>query len=627
MTDRSSCGSVGARGLGMPWPGASWMPRWFPEGPHQASTPTPEPTADRQPSVQPDVPDVPNGLDRLFHATMGRLTAGLSPAALWLAFADWSIHLSQSPGKCQQLVEKGFRKAVRFGNYAVRLASDPACPSCIEPLSQDERFRDPLWRETPFNLIHQGFLLHQQWWHCATTGVGGVSRHREQLVSFMVRQGLDMLSPSNFIAMNPEVLATTVREGGLNLLHGGANAWVDWERLSGGKPPAGTEAFRPGETVAVTRGEVVMRNRLIELIQYAPATGRVHPEPILIVPAWIMKFYILDLSPRNSLVRHLVDAGYSDFMISWHNPTGQDRDLALNDYLHLGILDALAAVRTIIPGARVNAVGYCLGGTLLAIAAAYLTREERNELRSITLLAVQTDFADAGELSLFIDESQVDYLEDLMWEQGYPGTRRMSGAFQLLRSNDPIWSRIVRHYLLGRRTPMTDLMAWNADTPRMPYRMHSEYLRRLFLSNDLFEGRYEVDGRPVALRDIHAPLFVVAAERDHVAPWRSVFKINLMNDTDITFLLTTGGYNAGILSEPGRAGRSLRMTRRPAGTRYVDPDSWFAAASPREGSWWAAWVDWLDELSGAPVELPAVGALAKGYAPLGPAPGRYVLKR
>jgi poly[(R)-3-hydroxyalkanoate] polymerase subunit PhaC len=430
--------------------------------------------AKRSPAAEAqDGIDARTSIDRLLHASTGRLTLGLSPAALWLAYADWAIHLWASPGKRQQLAEKGVRKAIRFMTYLSHLASEPDCAPCIEPLPQDERFRSGAWQQPPFNLIYQAFLLNQQWWHSAMTGVGGVSPHHEQVIAFMTRQLLDTVSPVNFIVTNPEVLAATLREGGQNLLRGARNFWADWERAVGGKPPIGAEEFRPGEQVAVTQGEVVYRNRLIELIQYAPTTRDVLAEPVLIVPAWIMKYYILDLSPGNSLVKYLVDSGHTVFMISWHNPTAEDRDLGLNDYLRLGVLDALKAVRTIVPGAKVNAVGYCLGGTLLSIAAAYLAREKHAVLNSVTLLAAQTDFTEAGELSLFIDDSQLSYLEDIMWDQGYLDTRQMAGAFQLLRSNDLIWSRVVHEYLMGRRAPMIDLMAWNADPTRVPYRMHS----------------------------------------------------------------------------------------------------------------------------------------------------------
>ncbi len=407
------------------------------------------------------------------------------------------------------------------------------------------------------------------------------------------------------------------------------NFFADWERAAGGKPPLGADAFQPGETVAVSKGQVVYRNRLIELIQYSPETAEVYGEPVLIVPAWIMKYYILDLSPANSLVRYLVGRGHTVFMISWHNPTAEDRDLGMDDYLRLGVLDALKAVQTIVPGRNVNAVGYCLGGTLLSIAAAFLAREGEAAFNSVTLLAAQTDFTEAGELMLFIDDSQVNYLEDIMWDQGYLDTKQMSGVFQLLRSNDLVWSRLVHEYLMGQRALMidNDLMAWNADTTRMPFRMHSEYLRCLFLNNDLFEGRYKVEGRPVVLSDIRAPIFAVTTETDHVAPWRSVYKINLVSDADVTFLLTSGGHNAGIVSEPGHRRQHFRVSHRPVGETYIDPDTWYQNNPTAEGSWWPVWAEWLERKSGGRGAPPKLGAPDKGYPPLGSAPGSYVFER
>jgi polyhydroxyalkanoate synthase subunit PhaC len=570
--------------------------------------------------------DPPTSIDRLLHASMGRFTLGLSPAALWLAYSDWAIHLFGSPGKFQQLAEKGARNTIRFSIYLSSLASNPDCPSCIEPLPQDDRFQSEAWQQWPFKLIYQAFLMHQQWWHGAMTGIGGVSSHHEQVVAFVTRQLLDIVSPVNFVATNPEVLAATFREGGQNLVHGAMNLWIDWERAISGKLPLGAEEFQPGEQVAVTKGKVVYRNRLIELIQYAPTTSEVHAEPVLIVPAWIMKYYILDLSPGNSLVKYLVDGGHTVFMISWHNPSVEDRDLRLNDYLRLGVLDALKTVQTIVPERKVNAVGYCLGGTLLSIAAAYLGRERNSALNSITLLAAQSDFTEAGELTLFVDDSQLDFLEDIMWDQGYLNTRQMAGAFQLLRSNDLIWSRVTHEYLMGQRSPMIDLMAWNADTTRMPYRMHSEYLRHLFLENELFEGRYQVEGRPIALSDIRVPVFAVSTEFDHVAPWHSVYKINLINGADVTFVLASGGHNAGIVSEPGHKGRHFRISHSAAGAQYVDPGTWHAMTKTEEGSWWPAWLSWLERQSHGRVSPPTLGAGENGYPPLDDAPGIYVLE-
>jgi polyhydroxyalkanoate synthase len=559
-------------------------------------------------------------------ARIGRLSFGLSPPGLLLVYLDWLTHLAVSPGKQMDLVRKLLRKALRFALYATRAGLPGETPPAIEPLPQDQRFSDPAWQHWPFNLFSQSFLLAQQWVHNATTGVRGVSRHDEAVVSFVGRQLLDIFAPANFPWTNPEVLHATFAEAGSNFLRGAMNILDDFERTALGRKPAGVERFPVGTAVAVTPGKVIYRNRLIELIQYAPTTETAHPEPILIVPAWIMKYYILDLSAHNSLVKYLVDRGHTVFMISWKNPGPEDRDLGLEDYRQLGVMEAFKAVAAVVPGARVHGVGYCLGGTLLAIAAAAMAREGDDRLRSVTLFTTETDFHEPGELGLFIDETEVTFLEDLMWDQGFLQMTQMAGAFQLLRSQDLVWSRLVHDYLLGQRQAMTDLMAWNADGTRLPYRMHSEYLRKLFLGNDLAEGRYEVAGRPVSLMDLHMPLFVVSTMKDHVAPWRSVYKIHLLTDTNLTFVLTSGGHNAGIVSQPGHARRSYQMGRRGPGDRYSDPETWQAVTARQEGSWWPAWQTWLQEHSSGRVAIPTLGAAAQGYAPLGDAPGTYVLQ-
>ncbi|HOD36640.1 MAG TPA: alpha/beta fold hydrolase [Syntrophales bacterium] len=564
-------------------------------------------------------------LDRMVHAWLGRFTGGISPASLLFAYLDWSVHLAFSPAKQAQLSEKALRKWLRLLLYMRQCTRDQHAAPCIEPLPQDRRFVGEDWQRRPYNLWYQSFLLLQQWWHNATTGIQGVSRRHDEFASFAARQFLDVFSPSNYLWTNPEVLRATVEQGGQNLVRGWQNLLDDWDRALLGKKPAGVENFRVGENLAVTPGKVVYRNRLIELIQYTPSTESIHPEPVLIVPAWIMKYYILDLSPHNSLVKHLVEKGFTVFMISWKNPGPEDRDLGMEEYRTLGILAALDAISVIVPGQKIHTAGYCLGGTLLMIAAAAMARDGDERLRSVTLMAAQTDFTEAGELMLFIDESQVTFLENMMWDQGYLDARQMAGAFQMLRTNDLIWSRYVHDYLMGERRPLSDLMAWNTDSTRMPYRMHSEYLRKLFLNNDLAQGRYEVRERPIALSDIRVPLFVVGTERDHVAPWRSVYKIHLLADTDVTFALTSGGHNAGVVNPPGNERASYRVSTKREADRYMDPDTWLEQTPVQKGSWWRAWVAWLNGHSGEQAAPPPMGNPERGYRLLLDAPGTYVL--
>ncbi len=566
--------------------------------------------------------ELANVLDRSLNYARSRLTLGLSPAALAEAYFDWLVHLAAAPGKQLQLSQKALRKWLRLAHYmATCLPMQKQRTCCIEPLPSDRRFRAEGWHGWPYDIIYQAFLLQQQWWHNATTDVRGVTNQHERQVEFAARQVLDIFSPANFIATNPEVLRQTMVAGGLNLVRGFWNFVEDWEREINGRPPAGSEAFKVGENLAVTPGKVVFRNGLIELIQYSPTTDKVRPEPVLIIPAWIMKYYILDLSPQNSLVKHLIEQGFTVFIISWKNPTSDDRNLGIDDYRKLGIEAALAEIEKLAPGEKIHGVGYCLGGTLLSIAAAARARNNHDPYKTLTFLAAQVDFTEPGELGLFMNESQVTFLEDMMWHQGYLDAHQMSGAFQMLRSNDLVWSRMVRDYLMGERRPLIDLMAWNADSTRMPYRMHSEYLRQLFLNNDLAEGRYRVGGQPIALTDIRAPVFAVATERDHVAPWRSVYKLHLFLDTDVTFLLTSGGHNVGIVSEPGVPGRHYRVRTKAELGLYADPDTWLSETAEKPGSWWPEWFGWLAERSGRMQPLDRARAEPEG---LWNAPGTYV---
>ncbi|SIO50942.1 polyhydroxyalkanoate synthase [Rhodovulum sp. ES.010] len=564
--------------------------------------------------------------DRASRALLARAIGGSSPNAAFAAWADWASHLARAPGRQLELAEHAMRSAVKLATHAAAGGrTDPP----FAPRRGDRRFDHPGWETPPFSLWKQGFLACQDWWEHATEPARGTDPHDAERVAFMARQALDVVSPSNAPLTNPEILQKTLESGGVNLARGASFLGRDiTARLAGEGPRPPNGAYEVGRNLACTPGDVVYRNELFELIQYTPQTETVHPEPILIVPAWIMKYYILDLSPENSLIRYLVGQGFTVFAISWVNPTEANRNVSLDDYRRQGVMAALDAVTRIVPGRRVHSCGYCLGGTILAIAAATMARDGDDRLASITLLAAQTDFTEAGELMLFLDESQVAFLEDMMWDQGYLDQKQMAGAFRALRAEELIWSRYVRRYFLGEDEPDFDIAVWNADATRMPARMHSEYLRGLFMENRLTSGRFAVDGRVIALKDIDAPLFVIGTEKDHIAPWHSVYKVTLFTESELTFVLTRGGHNGGILSEPGHRGRHYRIGHRTAESTYMDPDTWFERHPAKEGSWWPEWSAWLAEKSGKEKgPPPSLGAPETELPPLGPAPGTYVFQK
>jgi len=582
--------------------------------PENASDGAPEGGAPVASIVEADASTKSDPLDRLLHAREARFTGSLSPVSLTLAYLDWAFHLANAPGRQLELAQSAGRQWARLLSPA----------HWTRPARGDRRYSDPAWSHAPFNALSQAFLLAEEWWRDATVGPSGVAKSHGDVVSFGARQILDVFSPSNSALTNPEVLAAAAKESGQNFVKGFQNYVTDLKQVANGQPMDTTNEFVVGRDVAVTPGKVVLRNELIELIQYAPTTDQVRPEPILIIPAWIMKYYILDLSPNNSLIRYLVSQGFTVFCISWRNPGADMRNVGLDDYRRLGVMAALEAIGDICGEMKIHACGYCLGGTLLSIAAAAMGRDGDDRLASVTMLAAQTDFTEAGELQLFTDESQLALLDDVMWRQGYLDSSQMAGAFQMLRSNDLVWSRLIKTYLLGERDQPSDLMAWNADATRMPYRMHSEYLHKMFLHNDLAEGRFRVEGRPVAISAIREPIFAVSTETDHVAPWRSVYKIHLLNDGDITFVLTSGGHNAGILSEPGHPRRHYRIEHRRAQGEFIAPEDWMASATEHEGSWWVDWVEWLNARSGEQTAPPALAASGRGYPALADAPGGYV---
>ena len=572
--------------------------------------------------------DALENIDRMTNIALGQFSGGVSPASLSMAYLDWTVHLASSPGKQFQLGAKAMRKAMRLGAYALSSAITGSAQPCIKPLPGDLRFDPPGWQRFPYNVIYQGFLLTQQWWHNATTGVRGVSKHGEAAVWFTAKQILDMTAPCNIPFLNPEIVQTTVDERGANLARGAEFYREDARRSLRHEKPAGIEAFRVGENLAVTPGKVVYRNLLMELIQYSPTTDTVQREPVLMQSAWMMKYYILDLSPHNSLVKYLVDHGHTVFMISWFNPRAEHRNLGMEDYRKLGTLAAINVISDLLPGRKIHACGYCLGGILLTIAAAAMARDGDDRLASVTLFTTMTDFTDVGEINVFMDASEVTLLEDMMWEKGYLGHKQVSGGFQLLKSADLIWSKMVREYYLGHREPMFDLMAWNADGTRMPYRQHSEVLRRLYVDNELFEGKYLVEGRAVSISNIHVPMFAVAASADHVAPWHSVYKLHLQSDaTELTFVVTSGGHNVGIVNEPGHPRRSYQLSVCREGERFLDAESWKQTTPVTPGSWWPAWQQWLVDHSSGSEAAPPMGAPEKGYVPLCDAPGTYIFQQ
>jgi len=563
------------------------------------------------PDVQPPRLTTSADLDRLLHAWQSRFTGGRSPSTVALACLDWAAHAANAPFQTADLGRSAMAQWARL----MRAAMGQQEP--IVPQPGDHRFANPAWHQRPYSLLTQAVLLGEEWWDSVVRSPGGVGPHNERMVAFTTRQWLDLISPSNVPWLNPEVIGATRDTGGKNLLIGLGN----YLRDQSGSAPSG---FTVGKDVAATPGKVVFRNALIELIQYAPSTPKVGAEPVLIVPAWIMKYYILDLSPGNSLIRWLVAQGRTVFAISWRNPNADMAETTMDDYRTLGVMAAVGAVQAICGDVKIHATGYCLGGTLLTIAAAAMARDHDDRFASMSLFAAQTDFTEAGELELFITEDQLNFLNDIMKTQGYLSSAQMGGAFQMLQSNDLIWSHAIRSYLLGEHEAPFDLMAWDADGTRLPARMHIEYLRRLYLRNELAEGHFPVAGRPVLLDDIKLPMFLVGTERDHIAPWHSVFKLHLLNDGELTFVLTSGGHNAGIVSEPGHPHRHFRMRVRETGGHTFGPDEWEHDTVPQDGSWWVEWNKWLGKRSSGPVDPPPMGA--PGFQPICEAPGTYVLE-
>ncbi|MBV8910539.1 MAG: alpha/beta fold hydrolase [Gammaproteobacteria bacterium] len=577
---------------------------------------TPEPATSSQ---------VPLGTEvkRYLHAQLAALTGGLAPEDYLNAWWDWYLNLATHPQRQAQLAQSAYEKLFDSWQFFASAAGGQALPPAPGSLG----FSDAAWNVWPFNVFARTYANWAAWWRQALTPDAATADADLARAGFAGKLLLEAASPANFLYTNPELLNRTAAESGQNLIRGLKNWLEDAQRaVRGGRAP-GTENFEVGKHVAVTAGKVIFRNRLVEVLQYTPQTPTVYAEPVLITPAWIMKYYILDLSPRNSLVRYLVEKGHTVFMISWKNPDATDRDLGIDGYVKLGFLDALAEVRRIVPDQRVHAVGYCIGGTLLAIAATLLAQAGDTSLASLTLFAAQADFSEPGELSVFITPSQIAMLEAMMNRNGVLESERMGAAFALLRSRDLLWAPAIEQYMRGERPKLNDLMAWNADGTRMPWRMHSEYLERLYLKNELALGTFNSHGQRIDLGNLRLPMFVVGTETDHVAPWRSAYKFRaLTRSRDYTFLLTSGGHNAGIVSGPVHPRRRHRMLTLNDPAQTPTAEEWLKRAPLIEGSWWPEWQRWLvshSHRARVPARIP-VAARGRDAAALPDAPGSYV---
>jgi polyhydroxyalkanoate synthase len=505
-------------------------------------------------------------------------------------------------------------------------ASASPLPKLAEPAPGDKRFTNEAWTANPyFSALMQAYLLASKAALDAVDAAEGIDEHTRRRVKFFTRQFVDALSPTNVPWFNPDVFEATLRTGGANLQHGLENITADRETNEGRPALVDTTAFHVGKNVATTPGKVVFRNELIELIQYEATQERVYARPLVIVPPWINKFYILDLQPANSFVKYATDAGRNTFVVSWRNPTAEMRDLTMADYLRLGPLTAAEVAAEIAGAEQVDAIGYCVGGTLLAMLLAYLARTGSNLIATATFFAALVDFADPGDVQAFISEESLAFIEERMNEQGFLSGREMADTFNLLRSNDLVWQVAVNRYLLGKDAPAFDLLYWNNDATRIPAALHSYYLRQMYLENNLIKPDVlEVDGVPLDLGRIATPAYVVATSEDHIAPWRSVYAMTQLFGGEVAFRLGASGHIAGIISPPGKK-KAVWWGDPPGTPSPSSPQAWLDAATKHDGSsWWPDWVAWLAERSGETVAAPSAPGSAEHPA-LEDAPGSYVL--
>ena len=489
----------------------------------------------------------------------------------------------------------------------------------------DRRFADQAWRENPaFDVLKQSYLITAQWLLEVADGLQEVSPELHKRLRFWTQQVVDALSPANFAATNPEVLQETFRSGGQNLVRGMQNLLSDLQKGQVSMVPDGV--FEVGKDLAITPGKVVYRNPLIELIQYTPATEQVREIPILAIPPWINKYYVMDLQPENSMYRYLVESGFTLFTISWKNPDESVLKLEWADYMELGPIEALRVIKAITGADTVNTLGYCLGGIIQTVTLAYLAAQGEHPVNSATFFATHQDFSEAGDVDVFISGPQVRLLEWLMEASGgYLDGRNMGATFNILRANDLLWHYVVHNYLLGQEPPAFDLLYWNSDGTRVPAKVHSFLLREFFLGNKLQEpDGIEVNGVGIDTRRITTPAYAVACESDHIVPWRGASKVRRLLGGPVRFVLAESGHIAGIINHPAKKKRGY-WTNDADDAQALDPGDWLAGATKHQGSWWVDWVPWLEERSGALVEPPSMGG--DRSPPIMDAPGAYVLER
>ena len=515
------------------------------------------------------------------------------PMHIGNAFLDMTSRLMTNPTKLMQ-AQIGFWQdyLTLWQNTARRMMGEPA-PAVIAEDQKDKRFKDEAWRDNEvFDFIRQSYLLSARYMQGLVHDAEGMDEKTAQKVDFYTRQFVDAMSPTNFALTNPEVLRRTAETGGENLLKGLSNLLTDLERGQGNLRIRMTDEskFRVGENIAVTPGKVIYQNDLMQLIQYAPTTDKVLKRPLLILPPWINKYYILDLRPKNSFIRWAVDQGHTVFMVSWVNPDARLAEKGFEDYMLEGPYAALDAIRQATGEKSVNAIGYCLGGTLLSATLAHMAVKRDTRIKSATFFTTMVDFAEAGELGVFIDEEQLKALEAKMQKRGFLEGREMATTFNMLRANDLIWSFVVNNYLLGQDPFPFDLLYWNDDSTRMPARMHSFYLRRMYQQNDLIKpGGIELLGVKLDLRKIKLPTYILSTREDHIAPWASTYRATQTYAGDIRFVLAASGHIAGVVNPPDAGKYSHWVnTELPA-----DPEAWLAGSTELAGSWWPDWQRWV----------------------------------